>query len=218
MEDIKSSIKNISSVPIGITRATIKPMLYNFKKNFVTIITAKKTSDSVDYCFNVLEAVKKLKNVNLYIINAEKTLQSETNNFVNDYNELSVKISINNNDKEHNVCVILGIDKFLNSIDDTQFKNDLEEAEKKGNYNFIIVDNATKIKDHTYEEWYKEYIPDDNGIWVGNGFDSQYLITINADRRDIDDNCGRDFGYLVKDGNYTMVKLLGMKKAGDDDE
>ena len=217
IDDIKTEIKDITAVPIGITRKTLKPLTYNFKKNFATLITSKKLSDSVEYSFYVLEVLKKLFEINVVIINAEKILQSETNNFVNTYNELVSQVE-KNNKKEHTICVILGIDKFLNSIEENQFKNVLEKAEKNENYSFIIVDSANKIKDHTYEEWYKEYLSEDTGIWVGNGFDSQYLISIMADRRDIDDNCGRDFGYLVKDGNYTMLKLLGMKKAGDDDE
>lgn len=217
IDEIKSNIKDISSLPIGIARKTLKPIVYNLKKNFVTIVTSKKLSDSVEYSFYILEALKQLKNISIVIINAEKVLQSETNNFVNDYNELALQIS-HNKDEKHTICVVLGVDKFLNSIDEMQFKETLEDAEKNGNYSFIIVDSANKLKDHTYDEWFKEYLSEDSGIWVGSGFDSQYLISIMADRSDIDDNCGRDFGYLVKDGNYTMVKLLGMKKAGDDDE
>lgn len=217
IEDIKSKIKNISAVPIGITEKTLKPYLYNFKKNFISIISAKKLDDSIDYLFNILEAVKLIDSTEIVVLNAEKTLQSVGKNLLGEYNDFVLKLE-KNNSSSHILCVIVGIDKFFNSISDSEFKNTLEKAEQNGKCSFVIVENASKLKDHSYDLWYKEYISDDKGIWVGNGFDSQYLINITGDRREIKDNCGRDFGYVINDGNFTIIKLLGMKKAGDDDE
>ena len=218
LEHVKNKITTIASVPIGITKKTLKTLTCNLNKNLITMITSKKINDSIEFSFNILEAIKLIKNVKIVIINAEKNLQSETNNFVNDYNDLVYKIINDDDKKTHTLCVIMGIDKLLSSIDSNQFKQILERAQQNGNYSFIIVDTATKIKDHTYDEWFKEFVSDDSGIWVGNGLDSQYLINITGDRRLINDNCGRDFGYIIKEGNFTMVKLLGMSKAGDDDE
>ena len=217
IESIKDKLKDISSVPIGIIGQTLKLLPYDFKKNLVTIITSKKIKDSIEYCFYILEALKQLKNVKIYVINAEKTLQSENSSFISDYNEFLLQLNLNNKEG-HNICVILGVNKFLNSIDQVQFKQTLDKAVENGNSTFIIVDNANKLKDHSFDEWYKEYISEDTGIWVGNGFDSQYLINITADRRQIKDNCGRDFGYVADEDGYTLIKLLGMKKAGDNYE
>lgn len=214
VESVKEELKDISSVPIGIIGQTLKLLPYDFKKNLITIITSRKIKDSIEYSFYILEALKQLKNVNIFVINAEKTLQSENNNFINEYNELVLQLNLNNK-KGYNICVILGIDKFLNSVDQLQFKQTLDKAFQDSNCSFIIVDNANKLKDHSFDDWYKEYISEDSGIWVGNGFDSQYLINITADRRGINDNCGRDFGYVADEDGYIMIKLLGMKKAGD---
>ena len=214
VEDIKNNIKNITKIPIGMDEKTLKIYSYSLKKNYISIISSKKMEDAVEFSFYVLEAAKLLNNVDIVVLNAEK--MGQDNNCVNDYNDMVSKITeeIDN----HVICLIVGIDKLLSYIDEFEFKQTLENAQEKGKYNFIIVENATKLKDHSYDEWYKEFISDDSGIWVGNGIDSQYLINITADRRELNDNCGRDFGYVVKDGNYTMIKLLGMKKAGDDYE
>ena len=217
IDDVKKTLKDITSVPLGIIKKSLKVLTYNFKKNLCTIITSKKIDDSIDFTFYMLEAVKQIKNTNVMIVNAEKSNKTD-NSFIITFNEISYMVENNKKNSGDTLCIIIGIDKFLNSIEDTHFKEILEKAQQNGNYSFIIVDSATKLKDHTYDEWYKQFIAEDNGIWIGNGLDSQYLINISGDRREINDNCGRDFGYVIKDGNFTMIKLLGMKKAGDDED
>ena len=218
LEDVKDGIKKITSVPIGIVEKTLKLFPYNFKKNFISIIASKKLKDAIEYSFNILEVVKQLNNTQIIIINAEKKLQGKANNFMNDYNELISGIRDSNANEKNVLCLIVGVDKLLNSIDENEFKQILEKSQEHGNYSFIIAESANKLKDHAYDEWYKEYLSGDTGIWVGNGADSQYLINITANRKELNDNCGRDFGYVIKEGNYTKIKLLGMKETGDDDE
>lgn len=218
IEDIKSNIKNLSSVPIGIMENNLKVFKYNFKKNFINIITSKKIQDAVEFCFNVLEVIKQLDNTEIVILNAEKMLQSKSNNFINDYNKILKNMKNTDSNDKHTLYIIIGIDKFLNDIDEKEFKDTLEKAQRMENCSFVIVEVATKLKDHSFDEWYKEFISGDSGIWVGNGIDGQYLINISANRRNLNDNCGRDFGYVIKDGNYSIIKLLGMKDAGDEDE
>ena len=37
-----------------------------------------------------------------------------------------------------------------------------------------------KQEEKEYDEWYKNYIIGDSGIWVGNGVDEQYVINVNV--------------------------------------
>ena len=216
VEDVKKEAKSLSYIPIGITESNLKTCVYNFKKNFISIITAKKMDDAVEFGYYTLEMIKQLKNIEVIILNADKSSQGKGFNFEDTYNEFVN--NINENTETQKICVIIGLDKLFNTVNDFEFKQALEKAGEEGNYSFIIIESANKLKDHAYDEWYKEYLSGDSGIWVGNGIDSQFLINITADRRGLDDNCGRDFGYIVNEGNYTKIKLLGMKKAGDDDE
>ena len=129
-----------------------------------------------------------------------------------------------NKNKKEKICVIIGVDKFANEFDDMNnnydltFNSSIKKADEIGNCNFIFVDNFNKLKNHEYDEWYKNFITKDNGIWVGNGVDSQYLITITSDRRLITNNCGRSFGYVINQGIATLIKLIEMKETGDDNE
>lgn len=113
--------------------------------------------------------------------------------------------------KKKALCFIVGLNKFMNDFGDG-FGQVVENAKALGNYSFIIIENVNKLKNYEYEDWYKEYINSDNGIWVGNGIDNQYLININSDRRDLINKCGKSYGYHVKDGNLLLIKLLGVKE------
>ena len=124
----------------------------------------------------------------------------------------------NFNSNKQILCIIIGIDKFINDLEngEEEFYEVLKNAEELKNYNFIIVDNHIRLKNREYDDWYKEYISGDTGIWVGNGINDQYLITINSTNSDMINNCGESFGYDIKQGEINLVKLLGMKEKGDE--
>ena len=127
-------------------------------------------------------------------------------------------IENNLNRNKQVLCIIIGIDKFLNDLEngEDELYETLRKAEELGNYNFVIVDNATRIKNHEYDEWYKNYITGDTGIWVGNGINDQYLINVNSTGQEIINNCGESFGYAIKQENPKLIKLLGMKEKGEE--
>ena len=123
-------------------------------------------------------------------------------------------------DSKNTINVIIGIDKFLNNLDGGEDKlmEILRNIETTENCSFIIIDNVNKIKNHEYDEWYKAYVLADNGIWIGNGVDDQYLIKINSIGRNLINRCGLSYGYIINQGEPTMIKLLGLKEKGDNDE
>ena len=122
----------------------------------------------------------------------------------------------NLNQKKQIVAVIFGTDKFINDIEDNEidFLKMLKKARELGNYHFIIADNFTRLKNHEYDEWYRSYCVNDNGIWIGNGVSEQYLISVNPSAEQIVNNCGNSFGYAIMQGEPTMIKLLGMNEKG----
>lgn len=216
--DVSDYLKDITTVPLGITKKDLKIFTYDFKKNFINMITSKNIEDAIYFTSYILEEIKKLKSVNIIIFDAERLLASQMKNLQKEFNHFLLEIEKKNH--EFTLCIIYGLDKFLNDIEDSEyvFSSLLAKAEENGNYSFIIVENSNRFKNHEYDQWYKEYINGDNGIWVGNGIDNQYLININTDRRKIINNCGCSYGYVIKQGIPTLIKLLGMKENGDENE
>lgn len=218
MEQIKDSIENLSSFPIGISKKNLNIYKYDFKKNMIHIITSKNIEDSIEFTSHVLEAIKQLEDINIVIFDAERILQSKKVNLGLNYKNFVLGIENNSNKNKQVLGIIIGIDKFLNDLEngEEEFQEMLKKAEELGNYNFIIVDNATRFKNHEYDEWYKEYLSGDTGIWVGKGMSDQFLININSSNNDIQNNCGESFGYVIKQGEPDLIKLLGMKEKGEE--
>jgi hypothetical protein len=68
------------------------------------------------------------------------------------------------------------------------------------------------------DSWFKSNVTPGCGMYIGNGFDSQFLISYEADRRSLVPNCGDSMGYVVNKGKPEYIKFLGIEEKSDDDE
>lgn len=217
-EDIKVALKDLSSVPIGINKGNLEINAYNFRRDFINIITAKNIDIAIQFASNIIDEISQLKNVEVAVLDAESILTTGKDNLKANYMNFIQKLRDNSQKDNHIVCIIIGVDKFINELENAEkgLYEILERAELLANYNFIIVENVAKLKNHAYDEWYKNYAIGDSGIWVGNGIADQYTININLKDKNIVNRCGESFGYTIRRENATMVKLLGMKEYGDE--
>jgi len=215
---LKEDLTGVDSVPVGITKKDLKVLNYNLKKNFVNIITSRNIEDAVQYTANLIEEINELPNTDIRLFDAERAISTKKASLKEDF--IKFIENIDKNENENILCVIIGIDKFLNDFEDIKnnFNMTLKQIEETGKYNIILVENVNKLKNHEYDEWYKNYISKDNGIWVGNGIENQYTITVNSERRDLINNCGRSYGYVINQGMAVLIKLLEMKENGDANE
>ncbi len=212
--DVKDSFDGLKSVPLGIIKDNLKVCSYNLLKNFVTIIASKNIEDAVNYVVQLTEVIKKRKEAKIIILDAERIIQTQANSLEEKYQEF-LDCALSGMDSDKNIiCVIIGVDKFINNLEQGQddLLNILKKTNELGNFSHIIVENVTRFKNHDYDEWYKTFVTGDSGIWVGNGLDDQYLINITANRRNIVNNCGPSFGYLISQGDFKMIKLIGIKE------
>jgi len=218
-EDVKLELKNLSTVPIGINKNNLEVCTYDFKKNFINIVTAKNIDIAVEFISHILEEINQLKDVNIDIFDAERILKTKKVNLNLSYQNFILEIENNLKRNKSVICIIIGLDKFINDIDngESSFYDMLRKAEELKNYNFIIVDNFIKLKNREYDEWYKNYVTRDSGIWIGNGITDQYLINVNMGDRNLINKCGDSFGHIIKREEATIVKLIGMKDDGDED-
>ena len=217
IEDVKKYITDISNLPIGIERNTLEVCTYNFTKRKLTLISSKNIEEAAQFAIHLIEEIKLIKDNELFVLDAENVLKTKKDDLEREYTKLSVRL--NQQNEKYAICIIIGIDKFINSLDEseTEFLEMLQKSEANANFSFIIVENATKVKNHEYDEWYSNYLTGEDGIWVGNGVDDQYLFTIASNEKVVN-NCGPSFGYIISAGQEKMIKLLGIKDKGDEDE
>ena len=214
LEDVEGYLKDISSVPIGLTTKELQLQTYDFKKNFMTIISSKNMENAIEFEISIMELIEKLTDVDIYILDADKnTMKKSLKDTYNEFvNEIKSRESMQNN--KILLCVIIGIDKVLSNseIDENAFSELLKEAEENENCRFIIIDNPNRLKNHQYEAWYKNYITGESGIWVGSGIEDQFLIRVTSRSERLPNACGNSYGFVINDGNATMIKLIGVKE------
>lgn len=217
IESIKDAITDLSALPIGVSKKDLEIFKYNFTKRKANIICSKNLEDAVNFATNLIEVINMVNNTDLYVLDAERILKTKKDELQAEYTKFNIKINLKN--EKNTICIIIGLDKFISSLDEgeNEFQEILNKTDENPNISFIIVENATKIKNHEYDDWYKEYITGEDGIWVGNGIEDQYVLGLNSSRNIIN-YCGESFGYAVNNGQETIIKLLGIKEKGDDNE
>ena len=217
VEEVRKNIKSLQNLPLGIYTDNLSWCKYNFEKELITIFTAKNIKDAGDFASVLVEELKEIKELNINIFDTEKILTDNNQDIIGELENFVIGLT-NENSSAYNICIIIGLEKFLQTLSDEElnFEEILSKAKEKQKYSFIIAENENKIKNYAYEDWYKKYFENDKGIWIGNGFDDQYLINL-VERKGIKNKIGRSFGYIVKAGEFRQIKLVGMKDMGDDD-
>ena len=216
-QDMKEYLKDISKVPIGLVKKNLEVYMYDFTKKFMTVISTKNMIDAVEWLNCLLEEVKELKNTKVKVLDADKISDSKKEAYDNFVKEVNKDMK---DKKTFNLYVIVRIDKFANegAIDESEFSELLEKAKQSEKQSFIIIDNPELLEGHGYDEWYVNFIDKDSGIWIGNGMENQTLISLNLFTEKVDNNCGNSFGYVVDEGNPTLIKLIGIEEEGDENE
>ena len=200
---------DVDQIPIGITAKDLKVFKYNFAKEFATLITSKMIDNAVKFAYNVIVMLDSIPNVKTIIFNPEmmgQNLKEKYDGLINTIKE--------NSDKTV-VCFFMNIDKLFLQIDysELDFAEKLSELESLKAH-FVLVDSTSKLKNHQYDSWYKIHMPDDTGIYIGNGIDNQYILNV-TERRDVVNNCGSTFGYAVNQGVPKCIKCIGMIEEGE---
>ena len=80
-------------------------------------------------------------------------------------------------------------------------------------YGFI----KDKIKSIEYEMWYKSAVSNNYGIWIGNGITEQFTMKLSKTPKYLYNDIPENFGYIIKLGIPSLVKLLEIDKVPDDD-
>lgn len=220
LEDVKSAITSFTSVPLGIIQKSLKISTYNLSTNIVTMIATKdQTEDIKDFIINFVEIFKMMPNTNFEIFDADHILNNEEEDLRQKYFAFFKKLNHSETEIDNSVYVIIGLEKFIEVLgDEDLFFESLKNAERLQKCKAIIIDNYSNIEKFESSEWFDKYIVRNYGIWIGNGAESQGLIDVTEEPRDFRNNCGATYGYVIKKGKPTLIKVLGMQEKSEEDE
>ena len=205
---LSEKMKSLSEVPIGISKYTLEPYIYDFKKSFANIIISKNIDNIVNFASSLLDILSTKDSINVKIIDMMQRISDEKVDLERILKAFEERITMYN----ESLLIILGVEKFMNQV----LSSGIDISEKMANWqegkkcNIIFAETINKIKNHQYDEWYTNYVSEDNGIWIGKGILDQYVLSLNS--RNIEEVNDSSFGYVIKEENPYLVKLIGMDK------
>ena len=239
LDFVKDELKGLRQVPIGVNKETLEIESFNFLSNFATMITSQDSSLFQSFVNPLTKELSNIENLNINLILADDFLAKEKmripyfdsklddvfNQINADITKLHEIYKASNYDSssitnEKDVLnIIIGIDRFFAKIspeNKKEFEKMIAKAKETEKYNFIFVDTVDKFKKIEYDQWYRNIITNNQGIWLGNGVADQYTIKISKVTKALYAEVENHFGYKVYKGNPTLIKLL--EEAGEGNE
>ena len=240
--DLVPYIKNLSMVPVGISKETIEPEYFNIKDNLVTLVSASEIENTVNFVKSFTKVLSKVPNTNVVLFDGDNNLESTYDTNVSyikeNFDEYLKKImdaikmqydqyvvdGYSNKGIVKNksmVIVLFGFTKLLLRIspeNKTLLTDYLEKIKDMQTFNFIFVDQPDGFKKNEYEKWYKASVDSNYGIWVYNGVADQTAIKTNIGFKKTNNEVPKGYGVVVKNTKTTLVNLVTDEPIGDDDE
>lgn len=228
-ENVSENISDIKNVPIGISKKELDVITYNFLQDTGTIITSNKLNNAKYFVLSLIGIFSKIPNNVIAVFDVMKLLgyDSSTPNYytedidkVIDSLENYISNLLENNSIIEGVIVIYGFTKFMNKLSSSsKFEEFLSVVKKYEHMGIIIVEEANKLKNYAYDQWYTEVFNSSSGIWIGRGISDQSVLRISTINKEMTQNYKNDMGYLVLDNLATLCKLIDFySKDGDEHE
>ena len=230
LSDVENNITDLKSVPVGIGKKTLNPVLCNISGRVALPVAAQdihQTAGFLEEWLNVLCKLTKVICVDAeQMLNTEKIsgaefIDGEYEQFVHQL--FAQMVERNNTYKdakldpgslepfERKVVVLAGYKRFVRQLTpDGQEKMSLVllKAESIYKIHFVIVDAVSDFSSYNYEEWFKRQITGADGIWVGDGVADQYMLKINKVTNELYEEIGDEYGYVLNRNRPVLVKLL----------
>ena len=234
-------VKNVNSedLVIGLNRRDLSIASFNCTKNFINIVTSLDMINLEPFANPLIEQSSLNGEFLPIVINADDfkyNITDESINYVNsNFDNIFTNIiqyleSCDKQYKENNfnkdifkdnkklLIFIIGINSFknkLNSENQSNFSKLFTTASDLQVANYIFIDTVDKIKNFEYEPWFKSNVNKNEGIWVGNGIDNQYLLTITQRTPEVKEDIDYNFCFLVTRGKPILIKFI--EKVTDSD-
>ena len=113
------------------------------------------------------------------------------------------------NSNQTGVIVIYGISKFISKLEKQQEMADLVKLIKEyEKISLVIVDDASKIKQFSFETWFNGFFSVNDGIWIGRGIADQNLLHLSTVNKEMMKDYKNDMAYLITENVGVLVKVI----------
>ena len=228
IDDVNNIEINWNNIPIGISKNELEVETIDLQSSVGLMISSNKYKNTIKFVKSIAMVINNIKNVNLLVIDSQKELLLDNNDFKNYYTENMDSVTDNIiqyiqklSDAQSNVktaIIIYNMNKFINSLSDINKLNELTKIAKKSeNTCIIIVDDQRKLIAVKFDEWFKDIFSINDGIWVGKGVSEQSLFNISGITKEMMQNYKNDMGYLISESSGTLCRLIDFVTSDDED-
>ncbi len=161
--------------------------------------------------------LKKFKNINIMLYDMNNYFSKYTEIEKNSMNELD-QVIFDPERKVVTVVFVTGVEKWAGLLSEDA-KKDLESYFSKisdlKSCIFLFIDKIQGIKPLTYEDWFKKYVPNDKGIFIGKGISNDTYHVLNNPYSELNEAIQDNFAYNINNGNGTRIQIVEEIEDGE---
>ena len=222
---VEGEISTLTRVPIGISKKELEIITYDYLSSGGNIIAANKIANTSLFIKSLLMVFRKIRNINLMVMDSTKELMLNLEEYPNYYNDnFSAVIDkiieyidklVQQKSSLEGIILIYGLSKFILKVDDNskveELFNKLKSYEHIG---VIVVDDSSKIKNYVYESWFTSFFSVSDGLWIGRGVSEQNLFPLSSVTREMMQDIKNNMGWYIQENMGILCKLIDFNQKG----
>ena len=214
--DLIKHVSDISNVPLGVDLYQKNLLTYDFSAQKIHLVTSRDINANINFVYALASLLTKVSNVKVRVIDLLKIFRKpilDIQKFEQDPNvvfaALEKDILTRTDSQDYGINIVIGAGKFkeiLSTAGVEIFENAFNNLQKSKKVIFILVDNYDSIRNLSVEQWYLEANVK-QGIWLGQGLDSQSLFDVEVRSEDNKYNFP-GLGYVISGDDYDVIKAM----------
>ncbi|HJC40237.1 MAG TPA: type VII secretion protein EssC [Candidatus Intestinimonas pullistercoris] len=220
----------LEAFPVGVEKTSLRPAVLDLSRGVVTFLLGRDADDLSSTAQGFVRMLRRIEGLPVTVLDGaaffpageeERLCQSGFEPWVEELFQEMVRR--NNTYKtaanegrplpvfDPQCYVITGIGTILEGLDEAgrdKLRTLLEKAEVSYGIHFLLCDSAKDMAAHTGEPWYRRQVRPGEGIWAGDGISDQNVLKPSKLGREHFAELPPHFGYLLRRGKTTLVKLL----------
>ena len=222
-EFIKENILDLTNLPIGVETETLEIYNYNMLGNYFNVVTSTDSDLLTPFMRSLIEVLS-LNNDTM------KAIVYDGNNLFENMNENVTYISSKYtgglksfsafldkvNDKTKQTLVFFtGVKNIIssNASISKELENIFNKISKIDKVNVIFIDSVNDMNEYNRENFFSKYISKMDGIYVGSGVDTQYIIEPKKITREMREDILDNNAYVIRKGKAYKIQLLELFKS-----
>lgn len=223
---IEKEVSTIERVPIGISKASLKIIKYDFSS--FTTIASNKLININSFMDSLLDVFVKISNLTVFFIDASQALPSAKDKNIRYFDENYATILEKMENFENNshtnindkvIYIFYGLEKLKNKIDDVALLEKLfAKIKENDNSSVIFCDSGKGLKALDFDSWYSKYKNNTDGIWIGKGFGEQQNFRVSKITKEMSAGYSNNYGFCIKESDAELMKVLEFSEFLEEEE